>query len=332
MAAPITVLVFAQAGLYRQRERRPGAGRILASLIVVALDRARVRARHGLRLRDLRAHPDRGRRVGADDRPAARRVRVGVARGDARGGHSPAGRARRRGKEPRRPAGTRLPRPGAGSRTSSSGAVAQERYSRPAAPRRRARSSRACSTTVRPDEVILVRGATSTSGPSSRWSSRRTGRESRCGSRPTRPSSSSSAASTSRGTGAPLFELRPPVLTGWDWAVKRAFDIAVSVLVAVLLLPLWLLIALAVKLDSRGPVFFVDRRIGVGEREFGDAQVPDDGRRRRRPAAGARGRERGRGRPLQDPRRSARDAGRPCPPPSVARRDPADRATCSRER
>jgi FlaA1/EpsC-like NDP-sugar epimerase len=36
-AAPITVLVFAQAGLYGHRERRPGAGRILASLIVVAL-------------------------------------------------------------------------------------------------------------------------------------------------------------------------------------------------------------------------------------------------------------------------------------------------------
>ena len=36
-AAPITVLVFAQAGLYRRRELRPGAGRILACLIVVAL-------------------------------------------------------------------------------------------------------------------------------------------------------------------------------------------------------------------------------------------------------------------------------------------------------
>ena len=70
------------------------------------------------------------------------------------------------------------------------------------------------------------------------------------------------------GQGAPLFELRPPVLTGWDWAVKRTFDIAVSVLVLVLGLPIWLLIALAIKLGSRGPVFFVDRRIGVGEREF----------------------------------------------------------------
>ena len=28
------------------------------------------------------------------------------------------------------------------------------------------------------------------------------------------------------GQGAPLFELRPPVLTGWDWAVKRGFDLS----------------------------------------------------------------------------------------------------------
>jgi lipopolysaccharide/colanic/teichoic acid biosynthesis glycosyltransferase len=34
-------------------------------------------------------------------------------------------------------------------------------------------------------------------------------------------------------------------------------------------LPLWLLIAAAIKLDSRGPVLFLDRRIGVGERDFG---------------------------------------------------------------
>jgi lipopolysaccharide/colanic/teichoic acid biosynthesis glycosyltransferase len=34
-------------------------------------------------------------------------------------------------------------------------------------------------------------------------------------------------------------------------------------------LPLWALIVLAVKLDSRGPIVYVDRRIGVGEREFG---------------------------------------------------------------
>jgi exopolysaccharide biosynthesis polyprenyl glycosylphosphotransferase len=71
------------------------------------------------------------------------------------------------------------------------------------------------------------------------------------------------------GQGAPLFELRPPVFTGADWAVKRSFDLVVSVLVLVVGLPIWLLIALAIKLDSRGPVLYRDRRVGVGEREFG---------------------------------------------------------------
>jgi exopolysaccharide biosynthesis polyprenyl glycosylphosphotransferase len=71
------------------------------------------------------------------------------------------------------------------------------------------------------------------------------------------------------GQGAPLFELRPPVLVGADWVVKRAFDLAVSTVVIVLGLPLWLAIAAAIKLTSRGPVLYADRRVGVGEREFG---------------------------------------------------------------
>src|SRR5207253_584379 len=71
------------------------------------------------------------------------------------------------------------------------------------------------------------------------------------------------------GQGVPLFELRPPAFAGADWATKRAFDLAVSVLVVVLGLPLWLLIAAAIKLESRGPIFYRDRRVGLGEREFG---------------------------------------------------------------
>ncbi|HWL34135.1 MAG TPA: sugar transferase [Gaiellaceae bacterium] len=71
------------------------------------------------------------------------------------------------------------------------------------------------------------------------------------------------------GQGVPLFELQPPVLAGADWALKKTFDLGVSLLVVVIGLPLWLLIALAIKLDSRGPVLYRDRRVGVGEREFG---------------------------------------------------------------
>ena len=50
--------------------------------------------------------------------------------------------------------------------------------------------------------------------------------------------------------------------------MKRTFDVVVSAAVLVLALPLWLLIALAIKLDSRGPVLYRDRRVGLNEREF----------------------------------------------------------------
>ena len=41
------------------------------------------------------------------------------------------------------------------------------------------------------------------------------------------------------GEGAPLFELRPPVLAGSEWALKRGFDLVVSSVVVVAGLPLW---------------------------------------------------------------------------------------------
>ena len=71
------------------------------------------------------------------------------------------------------------------------------------------------------------------------------------------------------GQGVPLFELRPPMLTGVEWATKRAFDLVVSLTFLVVGFPLWLLVAAAIKLESRGPMLYVDQRIGVGEQEFG---------------------------------------------------------------
>jgi lipopolysaccharide/colanic/teichoic acid biosynthesis glycosyltransferase len=47
-------------------------------------------------------------------------------------------------------------------------------------------------------------------------------------------------------------------------AAKRAFDIAFSALTLTLLAPLWLLLALAIRLDSPGPVLFRSPRIGQG--------------------------------------------------------------------
>ena len=50
--------------------------------------------------------------------------------------------------------------------------------------------------------------------------------------------------------------------------VKRAFDIVVSGGMLVVLSPLMLAIAIAVKVTSRGPVFYADERIGVDGRPF----------------------------------------------------------------
>jgi exopolysaccharide biosynthesis polyprenyl glycosylphosphotransferase len=70
------------------------------------------------------------------------------------------------------------------------------------------------------------------------------------------------------GQGVPLFELRPPVFAGTDWAIKRVFDLAVSSFVLVVGLPLWLAIAALIKATSHGPVLYRDPRVGVGERTF----------------------------------------------------------------
>jgi exopolysaccharide biosynthesis polyprenyl glycosylphosphotransferase len=70
------------------------------------------------------------------------------------------------------------------------------------------------------------------------------------------------------GQGVPLFELRPPIFAGTDWATKRTFDIVVGALIVVVGLPVWLVIAAAIKLSSRGPVLYADSRIGLGERPF----------------------------------------------------------------
>jgi exopolysaccharide biosynthesis polyprenyl glycosylphosphotransferase len=70
------------------------------------------------------------------------------------------------------------------------------------------------------------------------------------------------------GQGLPLFELRPPIFAGTQWAVKRVFDIVVAVAIVIIGLPVWLIIALLIKVTSRGPVLYPDVRVGLGERNF----------------------------------------------------------------
>jgi lipopolysaccharide/colanic/teichoic acid biosynthesis glycosyltransferase len=52
---------------------------------------------------------------------------------------------------------------------------------------------------------------------------------------------------------------------------KRAIDVVGSALGLVLLSPLFLLMAIAIKLDSRGPVFYMQERVGVNRRRNGSS-------------------------------------------------------------
>ena len=68
--------------------------------------------------------------------------------------------------------------------------------------------------------------------------------------------------------GMPLFRLRSVRPKGWQFAVKHTLDRIVAAALILLLGPLLIVSALAVKISSRGPVFFRQRRVGRDDRAF----------------------------------------------------------------
>jgi len=68
--------------------------------------------------------------------------------------------------------------------------------------------------------------------------------------------------------GEPLVALTAPALKGQQLVIKRAADIVLALLGLVVLSPVLALIALAVELDSQGPVLFSQVRVGFGGRRF----------------------------------------------------------------
>lgn len=72
-------------------------------------------------------------------------------------------------------------------------------------------------------------------------------------------------------TGIDLRALRYPrhaSLRGMNRVLKRTIDILGSVVALVLLAPVFLIVAIAIKLDSHGPAIFKQRRVGLYGREF----------------------------------------------------------------
>ena len=68
--------------------------------------------------------------------------------------------------------------------------------------------------------------------------------------------------------GRPLIALTAPGLKGWQLLLKRITDLLGSALGLLVTAPLIALVAAAIKLDSAGPVFFRQERVGTGGRRF----------------------------------------------------------------
>jgi exopolysaccharide biosynthesis polyprenyl glycosylphosphotransferase len=70
------------------------------------------------------------------------------------------------------------------------------------------------------------------------------------------------------GQTVPLFKLRPPVFLGIDYALKRGFDLVVATIGLIVVSPILLASAIAVKLSSRGPAIYRSVRPGMAGRPF----------------------------------------------------------------
>lgn len=68
--------------------------------------------------------------------------------------------------------------------------------------------------------------------------------------------------------GLPLIQVEIPTFTGGRYVLKRAMDIAVSAVALVVVAVVYPFVAIAIKLDSPGPVFFRQERVGRDGRTF----------------------------------------------------------------
>jgi Undecaprenyl-phosphate glucose phosphotransferase len=68
--------------------------------------------------------------------------------------------------------------------------------------------------------------------------------------------------------GLPLLTIRDVALRGWKLTLKRIVDIAFSGLFLLFASPIMMLTALLIKLDSPGPVFFAQERMGLDAKPF----------------------------------------------------------------
>lgn len=68
--------------------------------------------------------------------------------------------------------------------------------------------------------------------------------------------------------GVPCIRYTPPIVSGVDFWVKRSFDFCLAVVLLLCAAPIYLIIATLIKLDSPGPIFYRQTRMGLHSRPF----------------------------------------------------------------
>jgi exopolysaccharide biosynthesis polyprenyl glycosylphosphotransferase len=68
--------------------------------------------------------------------------------------------------------------------------------------------------------------------------------------------------------GVPIVTIRSGPSDGWQLVAKKFIDICGSAVLLIALAPILAIVALLIKLDSPGPVFFIQQRVGLNKRRF----------------------------------------------------------------
>ncbi len=78
----------------------------------------------------------------------------------------------------------------------------------------------------------------------------------------------SGQARTNEIHGFPLIEIMPHIMQPWEESVKRLMDIVISIIILMVSAPLWILVGVAIKLDSPGPFLYSQERVGKDGKIF----------------------------------------------------------------
>ncbi len=78
----------------------------------------------------------------------------------------------------------------------------------------------------------------------------------------------SGQARTSQIYGMPLIDIMPELMPEWEKKLKRLMDIVISLLLLLISLPITILTSIAIKIDSEGPIFFKQERLGQNGKPF----------------------------------------------------------------